>query len=119
MVLSWTWDCFSPATLFASSRIKSMNASAASEPVRQKFPPPPTGASRWNGRASPAEPVAAISSLRDYWPLVVAVTLRWRWLAAAGAARLVLRALGGPLLWSTGHAAVAPILRYENPDPPP
>ncbi|HKB57944.1 MAG TPA: hypothetical protein VKC51_10170, partial [Lacunisphaera sp.] len=80
-----------------------MNASAASEPVRQKFPPPPTGASRWNGRASPAEPVAAISSLRDYWPLVVAVTLRWRWLAAAAAAGMLLGALGGRMIWSTGY----------------
>lgn len=49
--------------------------------------------------------------------MVVAVALRWRWLAAAAVAGLLLGAQGGRMLWATGYTAVAQIIRYETPDP--
>lgn len=93
-----------------------MNSLFTAEPSRSD-PPPPAGVSRWNKGRAPLPLVPATSSAQNIWPLVVAVAQRWRWLAAAAVAGLLLGAQGGRMIWATGYTAVAQIIRYETPDP--
>lgn len=49
--------------------------------------------------------------------MLVVIAQHWPWLLAAALAGMLLGGLGGRMVWSTGYAAVAQIIRYETPDP--